>query len=143
MTTITKWLITIWVVVLAYQIFRKKIFPSLLRDSLKEVERNPRWFKARKEYYGFEDMDVVLYEHSFACSPYFKTNKDRTKLEFWIHNDTKVDDAEEMARIALAGKIQAKYGLWFPDKPIYWLSILLYLLDGGDVNMIDKKQETS
>jgi hypothetical protein len=32
-----------------------------------------------------------------------------------------------------------KYGVLFQDKPIHWLSILCYMLDGGDI----KQEATS
>ncbi|MDE5539947.1 MAG: hypothetical protein K2J20_05625, partial [Bacilli bacterium] len=69
------------------------------------------------------------------------------RFEIWVPNDTSTKDADEVLRLAMVGKIQIKYGLWFPDKPIHWLSILCYMLDGGDITesktKFEEKQETS
>lgn len=46
-------------------------------------------------------------------------------------------DIEDIGRLALATKIKIKCGLWFPEKPLYWLSIICYMLDGGDIHMTD------
>ena len=53
-----------------------------------------------------------------------------------IPNDTLTKDAEEVVRLALVGKIYIKHNLFFPDKPTHWLSILCYMLDGGDINEV-------
>jgi hypothetical protein len=125
-----------------WRTFDRIIFPQMVYHGMKEVERNPKWVTSQLQYYGFNDIDIVLCTSKYGMLPRFRASKDN-RIELWIDNDTSTKDIEEVGRLALVGKIKAKYGLWFPDKPIYWLSILCYMLDGGDVNMIDKKQETS
>lgn len=127
----------------AWRIFDRIIFPKMVYHGMKEIERNPNWVTSQLQYYGFEDIDIVLCESKWGMLPRFRASKNNDKIELWIDNDTSTKDIEEVGRLALIGKIKAKYGLWFPDKPIHWLSILCYMLDGNDINMVDKKQETS
>lgn len=117
------------------------IFPYFMKRDMKEVDRNPNWVVSKLQYYGFNDIDIVLYESKMFSYTQFRGNKDKSKLEFWIPNETSIDEVPEIGRIALVGKLKAKYGLWFPDKPIHWLSILCFMLDGGDINMEDKIPE--
>ena len=60
-------------------------------------------------------------------------SKDKERIELWIPNDIPIRNLESLAKIALLGKIKIRYGIYFPEKPIYWLSILCYMLDGGDI----------
>lgn len=123
-----------------WDIFNKIIFPKIVYHGMKEIERNPKWITSKLQYYGFNDIDIVLCKSKWGMLPRFRVGKDN-RLELWIDNDTSTRDVEDVGHLALAGKIKAKYGLWFPDKPTYWLSILLYMLDGGDIQMQDKKQQ--
>lgn len=119
---------------LAWDIFNKIIFPKMVYHGMKEIERNPKWITSKLQYYGFNDIDIVLCESKWGMLPRFRAGKEN-RVELWIDKDTSTKDAEEMGRLALVGKVQAKYGLWFPEKPLHWLSILCYMLDGGDIRM--------
>lgn len=125
------------------RIFKIFIFPKLIELDTKEIERNPKWIMnldAAKTY-GFHDIDIVLAETNlFITLPRFRLGKNN-RFELWIPNDTLTRDAEDVLRLALVGKIQVKYGLFFPDKPLHWLSILCYMLDGGDINEAATKFE--
>ena len=125
---------------LAWELFNRIIFPKMVYHGMKEIDRNPKWITSKLQYYGFDDIDIVLCESKWGMLPRFRAGKDN-RLELWIDNDTSTRDVDDVGHLALCVKVKAKYGLWFPDKPTYWLSILLYMLDGGDVNMIDKKQQ--
>ena len=133
----------IYIVYLIVATIRNIIFPKIIFKSMKEIERNPKWITSKLQYYGFDDIDIVLCESKWGMLPRFRAGKDN-RLELWIDNDTSTRDVDDVGHLALCGKVKAKYGLWFPDKPTYWLSILLYTLDGGNIEMKDiEKQETS
>ena len=123
-----------------YIIFDRIIFPKIVEKRTKYIEVNPKWItpKLQKEYYGFQDIDIILVEDPFGCVPRFRETKNN-RYELLISNDTSVKDIDGVAHLALAGKIKMKDGLWFPEKPPYWLSILCYMLDGGDI----KQEATS
>ena len=123
-----------------WDIFNKIIFPKIVHRGMKEIDRNPKWITSKLQYYGFNDIDIVLCESKWGMLPRFRAGKNN-RLELWIDNDISTKDVDSIGHLALCIKVKAKYGLWFPDKPTYWLSILLYMLDGGDVNMVDKKQQ--
>lgn len=128
---------------LAWDIFNKVIFPKLVYHGMKEIDRNPKWITSKLQYYGFNDIDIVLCESKWGMLPRFRVGKEN-RLELWIDNDTSTRDVDDIGHLALCVKLKAKYGLWFPDKPTYWLSILLYMLDGGNIEMREQeKQETS
>lgn len=125
------------------------IIPKIIKCGMKEKDRNPKWITSQLQYYGFNDVDIVLCESKWGRLPYFRLGKNN-RLELWIDCDTPTKDIEEIGRLILISKIKSKYNLSFPDKPIYWLSVLCYMLDGGDIRMSavsweesDKKQETS
>lgn len=136
-------ILAILILIVCYHIFNRYIFPKIIEKTTKETEVNPKWIttELRQKYYGFDDIDFILAENPLGALPRFRASKDKTRLEVLIPNDILTKDIEDFGRVALIGKIQAKYGLFFPDKPIHWLSILCYMLDGGDVNMIDKPVE--
>lgn len=125
-----------------YTIVKTFIYPKLLDALTTEVERNPSWLseKLRSEYYGYSDIDFITCECPLCHVPRFRVTKDE-RLELLVPNDFTVWDRERIGKIALIGKIRIKYGLTVPDKPIYWLSILCYLLDGGDINVSETKWE--
>ena len=122
-----------------YKIFDRILFPIMVNKLTKYVEMNPEWItpKLRKEYYGFYDIDIILVNDPLGCVPRFKKTKDK-RFQLLISEDTSVKDIEDVGRLALATKIKIEYGLWFPEKPLHWLSILCYMLDGGDI-----KQEST
>lgn len=99
------------------------------------IEKNPKWITSRiqEKYYGFNDIDFILAECPLGGLPKFNMSKDKERIELWIPNDIPIRDLESLAKIALLGKIKIRYGIYFPEKPIYWLSILCYMLDGGDI----------
>ena len=124
----------IFMVYLTWEIFNRCIFPQMVYHGMKELERNPKWVTSRLPYYGFGDIDIVVCESKWGMLPRFRLGKNN-KFELLIDNDTRIEDAEDIGRLALVGKLKAKYNIWFPEKPIYWLSILCYMLDGGDIQM--------
>lgn len=133
-------IIGIIALIIGYKLFDRVLFPIMVNKSTKEIEKNPKWIvdKLRSEYYGFSDLDIILVDDPFGMVPRFRETKHH-QLQLLISNDTLTKDVDDIARIALVGKIKLKYGLWFPDKPLHWLSILCYMLDGGDI----KEEATS
>lgn len=123
--------------ILAYYIFTKHLLPFFIESQTKIIETNPKWIinKLHSKYYGFHDLDIILFENPIDDSPRFRYDKKENKLDFMISNDTSVADLDEIARLALLGKIKIKYGLWFDGPPAYWLSIMCYMLDGGDIKI--------
>lgn len=124
------------------------VLPFLIRKTTKEIDKNPKWITSalHSKYYGFSDIDFITAESTIGALPRFRVAKgDNTRLELLIPNDTLTKDVEKIGQIALVGKIKVKYGLFFPDKPLYWLSILCFMLDGGEVAMkeVEKRQETN
>lgn len=128
------------VLYVAHIIYKYFLRPWLIEKATKEIEVNPKWItsKLQKDYYGFNDIDIILADTTFGWLPRFRLIKNN-RLQLLISEDTTTKDVEEIGRVILAAKIKIKYGLWFPDKPIHWLSILCYMLDGGDI----KQEETS
>lgn len=123
------------------------LVPELKNYSMKEVDRNPKWIISRLPYYGLKDIDIVVCECDWDILPRVRIRK-KDCIELWIDQDTKIEDVENIGRLALLVKLKIKYNLWFPEKPIYWLSILCYMLDGGNVEVsntpsITTKEETS
>lgn len=130
--------------------FKYIALPILIQKTTKEIEKNPKWItpKLKEKYYGFSDIDIITAESSMGALPRFrlkeKKNKDdEERLELLIPEDTSVNDIDEVAKLALQGKLYIYYNISAPDKPAYWLSILCYMLDGGDIQQIEKGQETS
>jgi len=116
------------------KVYKYFVYPWILRKTTTDIEKNPKWITERvhKKYYGFYDIDIILAQCTFGYLPRLRWTKD-DRLQILIPEDTLVRDIESVARVALAAKIKIKYGLWFPDKPIHWLAILCYMLDGGDI----------
>ena len=136
-------LFVIFIVYIATRAFKLFVRPAILDMDTKEIERNPKWIvdKVKGVYYGFHDIDFILAESNiFSSLPRFKISK-TDRYELWLPSDISIKDVDEIVRLALVGKIQAKYGLIFRDKSLNWLSILCYMLDGGDINMIDQPVE--
>lgn len=130
-------------------IINKYILPKLIEMDIKRIEKNPKWIMKDVEdnYYGFQDIDIILAEtNKFVSLPRMRMSKD-CKYELLIPNDTPTREVDNILRLALAGKIAIKYGLNFTDKPLHWLSILCYMLDGGDIKAtatkLKRKQEVS
>ena len=132
---------TIIVIVIGYiliKIWKYIIFPFVVKKTTHEIEKNPKWItpKLRQNYYGFSNIDIITARSTIGALPRFRLNskeKDKERLELLISEDTPVNDIDKVATLALQGKLHVYYNLYFPDKPAYWLSILLYMLDGGDI----------
>lgn len=121
-----------------YYLHHKLILPLLIVKTTVDIEKNPKWImsKLKENYYGFEDMDIIVVDSPFGSLPRFRIDKQKNnKLQLLISKDTSTRDIDEVGHIALAGKIRIKYGLWFPDKPMHWLSILNFMLDGGEIRV--------
>ena len=128
-------LFVIFMVYTATRVFKLFVRPVILDMDTKEIERNPKWIvdKVKGIYYGFHDIDFILAESNiFSSLPRFKISK-TDRYELWLPSDISIKDVDEIVRLALVGKIQVKYGLIFRDKSLNWLSILCYMLDGGDI----------
>lgn len=140
-------ILTITILWVLHKLCKIVIIPKMINKATKEIEKNPKWItnELRSRYYGFIDIDFVLAENSLGNLPRFRVPKDNTRLELLVPSDISTKDVNQIGQIALAGKLKIKYGLFFPDKPIHWLSILLYMLDGGDIGVtdIEKRQETN
>ena len=135
-------LVTIIVIIIGYvlmKIWKYIIFPFIVKKTTHEVEKNPKWItpKLRQNYYGFSNIDIITARSTIGTLPRFRLNskeKDKERLELLISEDTPVNDIDKVATLALQGKLHVYYNLYFPDKPAYWLSVLLYMLDGGNIN---------
>ena len=130
------------------RLYRYIIFPKIIEKTTTEIDKNPKWVtrELHSKYYGFADIDIITAENSLSALPRFRVSKeDKTRLELLIPDDTPVRDIEKIGQIALVGKIKIKYGLFVPDKPLPWLSILCFMLEGGEINIkdIEKRQETN
>jgi len=132
-------------VCILYKLFNKVFFPWLVDKCTTDIELNPKWImkKLQTNYYGFHDLDIVTTHSAFGLLPRFRLEKKTNKLQLLIDEDTSTKDIEDIARLALAGKIKIKYGVWYPEKSLQWLSILNYLLDGGDIKTEAVKWEES
>ena len=131
-------LFVIFIVYIATRIFKWFVLPVILDMDTKEIERNPKWIvdKVKGIYYGFHDIDFVLAENKlFSSLPRFKITK-TNRYELWLPSNISIREVDEIVRLALVGKIQARYGLIFRDKSLQWLSILCYMLDGGDIQEV-------
>lgn len=134
-------LATIIIIIIGYilmKIWKYIIFPFIVKKTTHEIEKNPRWItpKLKQNYYGFSNIDIITARSTIGMLPRFRLNskeKGKERLELLIPEDTPVNDIDKVATLALQGKLHVYYNLHFPDKPAYWLSILLYLLEGGDI----------
>ena len=134
-------LFTFFLVMFLTKLWKLIIFPKIVEKTTKEVEKNPRWItpKLRTTYYGFSNIDIITANSSIGALPRFRLHfnkKEKNKidrLELLIPEDTSVNDVDKVAALALAAKIRIFYGLTFTNKSAHWLSILLYMLDGGDI----------
>ena len=142
-------LATIIVIIIGYvlmKIWKYIIFPFVVKKTTCEVEKNPKWItpKLRQNYYGFSNIDIITARSTIGALPRFRLNskeKGKERLELLIPEDTPVSDIDKVATLALQGKIHLYYNLFFPDKSAYWLSILLYMLEGNDIKIEPIKWE--
>lgn len=126
-----------------HRLFNRTIFPWLVDKQTIDVEINPKWIakKLQDKYYGFHDLDIVTVRSPLGLLPRFRLTKKERKLQFLIDEDTSIKNIDDVARLALAGKLKIKYGLWYPEKSAQWLSILNYMLDGKDIKIEATKWE--
>lgn len=130
------------------RLYRYVIFPKIIEKTTTEFDKNPKWItnELHSKYYGFADIDFITANNTVGHLPRLRVAKDdKTRLEMLIPHDIETREVEAIGQLALVGKIKVKYGLFFPDKPLHWLSILCFMLDGGEVNVkdIEKRQETN
>lgn len=132
---------------IGYRVGKDLILPKIIDDATTEIEKNPKWItqELNAKYYGFNDIDFILAESELGALPRFRIEKYTKRLEILIDNDTSTKDVEALGQMALAGKLQIKYGLFFPDKPLCILSVLCFILDGGEIEVkeTEKRQETN
>ena len=136
MNIITALLLLVIGIYVSYKLFDKLMSPWLIKKSTKQLEINPKWIteKLQNTYYGFGDLDIIIVDSPLGMTPRFELSKhSKNKIQLLISEDISTNDIEDIAQLALAGRLRIKYGVWYPDKPTYWLSILNYMLDGGDV----------
>ena len=135
-------ILCIWLGMLCIDLYIKIIRPFLIKKTTKELEKNPKWLMSelRSQYYGLDDIDVILTENKrFLILPRIRLTKDKKRLELLIPADMiTTKDIDNVAKLLLISKISIKVspqvGMLYANKPTYWLSILDYMLDGGEVN---------
>lgn len=142
-------LLFMWLGFMSVKAYFDFIRPILIKKNMKEVEKNPKWLTPviRSQYYGLDDVDVILVENKYGVKPQFRAkvvnvNKEkRTKevrLELLLPTTITTNEIDEIAKIALIGKlcikIRPELAILYANKPAYWLSILNYMLDGGNIN---------
>lgn len=116
--------------------FFKAMYPRIMHHFITETNRNPEALmnNLRSDYYGFNDIDIVMYECNFLNEPYMRVEKNNHYV-LYVPEEARYSD-DVIARWAIACKIKAKYGVTPSlDKPIQWFSVLCYLLDGNDFNI--------
>ena len=139
----------IWLIYMSIKFYSNILRPYLVKKSMKEIEKNPYWLISalRTQYYGLDDVDVILVENKYGVIPQFRAKvididkKNKTKeirLELLLPSSITTKEIDDIAKIALLGKICIKVtpsvGILYASKPTYWLSILNYMLDGGNIN---------
>lgn len=144
MESIFAMLIVIWVGLTLWKIWKYIIFPVIVTKTTQELEKNPKWITSelRHNYYGFSDIDIITAKSSIGTLPRFRLKEDKNKkkrLELLISEDTSTKEIDQVAKLALQGKLYVYYNLSFPNKSVNWLSTLLYMLDGNDVKIQIKK----
>lgn len=120
------------------KVWKYMLRPFIINRTTQEIEKNPKWItpKLKQNYYGFSDIDIITAKSPIGMLPRFRLNskeKGKERLELLIPEDTPISDIDKVATLALQGKIHLYYNLFFPDKSALWLSILLYMLDGNDI----------
>lgn len=136
-------ILTAIIVYIGYRVFKSVAIPFTINFIADEIEMNPKWFigKLREDYYGFHDVDIILVDHAVGRLPCFRKVKATKRIEVLLSEEVKTSEVNSLAQLILATKIKMKYGVYYPNKPIAWLSILCYMLDGGEINQIDAKWE--
>ena len=139
-------IIVIIILYTSSKVWKYMLCPFIINKTTQEIEKNPKWItpKLKQNYYGFSDIDIITAKSSYGTLPRFRLNskeKGKERLELLIPEDTPVSDIDKVATLALQGKIHLYYNLFFPDKSAYWLSILLYMLEGNDIKRESIKWE--
>ena len=139
-------IIVIIILYTSSKVWKYMLCPFIINKTTQEIEKNPKWItpKLKQNYYGFSDIDIITAKSSVGTLPRFRLNskeKGKERLELLIPEDTPVNDIDKVATLALQGKIHLYYNLFFPDKSAYWLSILLYMLEGNDIKRESIKWE--
>ena len=134
--TILVLILAIMGLMIIHILFRYVISPAIIESGIEDIEKNPKWITSRlhDKYYGFNDIDFVIVKSKFGRLPRFRVGKKGKALEMLISEDTPTKDVEIIGMLALASKIKIQHGIFLPGRPIYWLSVLCYMLDGGDIN---------
>ena len=124
-------------VIIFREIIKTFLAPLIVKKTIKEIEKNPKWLtpKLQDKYYGFSNIDIITAESSVIALPHSRLSKDKSRIEILISEDTSINDIDEVAAHALRVKIYIQYHLLTPKKPAYWLSILCYMLDRGDIRV--------
>ena len=134
---ILAFLIASFLIYITMRFIHRTAIPGLAAILTKELDKNPKWITSRLKdrYYGFDDIDFITAECSMGALPRFRVSKsDSCRLEFLVPNDASVDDVELLGKIALAGKLQLKYGMKpLLNKPLGYLSLVCFVLDNDDV----------
>lgn len=107
---------------------------SILRKCY--LEKNPKWLlpELRSQYYGFHDIVIYVVKNTYISSINLHYHTALKCLEVFIPEYEAVPrDIDDIAKFILAGKIFLQHKIRITDKPVYWLSILCYMLDGGEV----------
>lgn len=138
--------LALFAVLILIKIWKSWIYPLIIEHTTKEIEKNPKWItpKLRETYYGFSNVDIIVAENSLGMLPRFHihriTDEEKTeeRFEVLIPSNVSVKDVDDLATLILQAKLHIYYKLDYFDKSADWLSILLYLLDGGDIRVTQR-----
>ena len=143
-------LFCVWSMIMIAKLYIELIRPVLIKKTTtKELERNPKWLKSEltSQYYGLDDIDIVIVENQKFKTPMeVRVVKSSKKLEVLLPSYVvNTRDIELIAKLLLITKISTKIspqvGMLYVNKPSWWLSILNYMLDGGNINQSAVKWE--
>ena len=135
-----------------WNVIREDITKLVVKKFITEVERNPKWLTEElfQSNYGFHDIDIVLCDSKLLkeALPLLHYNNKTYKYELLVRSDVSPRNADLVGKTALAAKIITGFRVNISyealmDKPLHWLSILCYLLEGGDIKMSSVKWEDS
>lgn len=160
MEIILELMIIFLLIIILVRLWKIIILPKIIEKTTVIIEKNPKWItpKLRLNYYGFSNIDIIVAKSFIGALPRFrfvvkKNKKEEPRLEVLISEDTPVNDIDKIAQLALCGKIYIFYGVATPDKSASWLSALLYMLEGGNIDesvilkinkhIEDNRQETN
>lgn len=142
MEIILELMIVLLVMIILIRLWKIIILPKIIEKTTIIIEKNPKWItpKLRLNYYGFSNIDIIIVKSFIGTLPRLnivkKNKKAEPRLEILISEDTPVNDIDKIAQLALRGKLYIFHGVATPNKSADWLSFLLYILDGGNINDI-------